>query len=104
MVKTLPVMQKTQVQSLDWEDSLKKVMATHTPLFWPGKSHGQKSLTSYGPWGCKELDTTEKLNTYLTRLSLPAHSLISLGTLASNPSHPLSRGKQNTPVTKKVKV
>ena len=104
MVKTLLAMQKTQVPSLDWEDPLKKGMATHTPLFWPGKSHGQKSLTSYSPWGCKELDMTEQLNTYLTRLSLPAHSLISLGTLASNPSHSLCHGKQNTPITKKVEM
>ena len=24
-----------------------------------GKSHGQRSLVGYSPWGCKELDTTE---------------------------------------------
>ena len=24
-----------------------------TPVFLPGKSHGQRSLVSYGPWGCK---------------------------------------------------
>ena len=22
---------------------------------WPGKSHGQRSLGSYGPWGCKRV-------------------------------------------------
>ena len=33
-------------------------MAT-TPVFLPGKSHGQRSLAGYSPWGCKELDTTE---------------------------------------------
>ena len=32
-----------------------------TPVFLPGKSHGQRSLASYSPWGCKELDTTEGL-------------------------------------------
>ena len=26
-----------------------------------GKSHGQRSLAGYSPWGCKELDTTEQL-------------------------------------------
>ena len=31
-------------------------MAMH---FLPGKSHGQRSLAGYSPWGCKELDTTE---------------------------------------------
>jgi len=25
----------------------------------PGKSHGQRSLIGYSPWGCKESDTTE---------------------------------------------
>ena len=30
-----------------------------TPLFLPGKSHGQRSLVAYSPGGCKELDTTE---------------------------------------------
>ena len=24
------------------------------PVFWPGKSHGQKSLVGYSPWGHKE--------------------------------------------------
>ena len=32
-----------------------------TPVFLPGKSHGQKSLVGYSPWGHKELDTTEWL-------------------------------------------
>ena len=30
-----------------------------SPLqFLPGKFHGQKSLASYSPWGCKESDMT----------------------------------------------
>ena len=28
-------------------------------LLSPGKSHGWRSLVSYSPWGCKELDKTE---------------------------------------------
>ena len=28
-------------------------------VFLPGKSHGQRSLAGCGPWGHKELDTTE---------------------------------------------
>ena len=32
-----------------------------TPRFFPGELHGQRSLASYSPWGCKELDTTEQL-------------------------------------------
>ena len=30
-----------------------------TPVFLPGKSHGQRSLAGYNPWGRKELDMTE---------------------------------------------
>ena len=26
--------------------------------------HGQRSLTGYNPWGCKESDTTEQLSTH----------------------------------------
>ena len=29
-----------------------------TPVFLPGKSHGQRSLAEYSPWGRKELDMT----------------------------------------------
>ena len=32
-----------------------------TPVFLPGKSHGQRRLAGYGPWVCKALDTTEQL-------------------------------------------
>ena len=28
------------------------------PAFVPGKSHGQRSLAGYRPWGLKELDMT----------------------------------------------
>ena len=30
-----------------------------TPVLLPGKSHGQRSIVSYSPWGLKESDTTE---------------------------------------------
>ena len=33
-----------------------------TSVFLPGKSHGQRSLVGYSPWGHKELDTTEWLH------------------------------------------
>ena len=32
------------------------------PVFLAGKSHGQRSLEDYNPWGRRELDTTEQLN------------------------------------------
>ena len=33
VVKNLPAMQKTWVQSLDWEDPLEEGMATHSSIF-----------------------------------------------------------------------
>ena len=33
-----------------------------TPVFLSWKSHGQRNLVGYSPWGCKESDTTEQLN------------------------------------------
>ena len=46
------------VQSLDREDLLEEGMAP-TPVFLPGKSHGQRNLVGYSPWGHKELNMTE---------------------------------------------
>ena len=51
MVKSPPIMQETEVQSLGQEDPLEKGMATHSR---DGKSHGQRSLAGYSTWGCKE--------------------------------------------------
>ena len=63
-------MQETQVQSLGQEDALEKEMPTHflqysclgNPIFLPGETHAQRSLVGYNPWGCKESDTTQRLN------------------------------------------
>ena len=33
-----------------------------TPVLLPGKSHGQRSLVGYSPWGREELDSTERLH------------------------------------------
>ena len=33
-----------------------------TPVFLPGKSHGQWRLAGYSPWGCEESDMTEQLS------------------------------------------
>ena len=35
-----------------------------TPAFLPGKSHGQRSLVGYSPWGCIQLDRTESLTLF----------------------------------------
>jgi len=48
VIKNPPAMQKTQVRSLGRKDPLEEEMAT-TPVFLPGKFHGQWSLTGYSP-------------------------------------------------------
>ena len=45
MVKNMPAMQETRVQSLGWEEFLEKVVVTQ-PSILARKSHGQKSLES----------------------------------------------------------
>ena len=46
-------MQEMWVQSLGQDDSLDRKWQP-TPVFLPGKSHGQRSVGGYSPWGCKE--------------------------------------------------
>ena len=58
MVKNLPMMLKTWVQSLGRENPLEKAVATHSSILawripWTEEPGG------YSPQGCKELDTTE---------------------------------------------
>ena len=54
MVKNLPAMQGTWVQSLGQEHPLEKEMATYSSIL-PGEFHGQRSLAGYSPWGSEEL-------------------------------------------------
>ena len=44
-------------------DPLGKGTATHSVAL-PGESHGQRSLACYSSSGCKELESTERLNTH----------------------------------------
>ena len=58
MVKSLPAMQETWVQSLGWEDHLEKEMATHASILawtiqWTEEPGELQSMES------QELDTTE---------------------------------------------
>ena len=57
MVKNLPAMQGTCVQSLGWEDPWRKWQPT--PIFLPGEFHGYRSLAGYSPRGQKEMDMTD---------------------------------------------
>ena len=58
VVKDPSAVQETWVQSL-----IRKIpwgrKWVPTPVFLPGKFHGQRNLAGCSPWGCKELDTTE---------------------------------------------
>ena len=58
MVKNLPAMRKTWVQSLDWEDSLEKGMATPSNTL-PWRIPWTEE-PGYSPWGHKESDMTEQ--------------------------------------------
>ena len=52
LVKNLPEMQETWVGKIPWRRE-----RLLSPVFWPGEFHGP-----YSPWGCKELDRTERLS------------------------------------------
>ena len=51
-IKNLPAMQEIWVRSLGGEDPLEEEMAP-SPVFFPGESHGQRSLAGYSPWVAK---------------------------------------------------
>ena len=59
-VKNLPAMQESWfdpwVGKILWRRKWQPAL-----VFLPGKSHGQKNLVDYSPWGCKKSDTTEPL-------------------------------------------
>ena len=56
-VKNPPVVQETQVRSLGQEDSLEKVMVTHSRILaW--RIPWTEEPVGYSPWGHKELDIT----------------------------------------------
>ena len=46
--------QEARVQSVGQEVPLEKKWQP-TPVFLPEKSHGQRSLVGYSPWGCKRV-------------------------------------------------
>ena len=71
LVKNLPEMQETWVQSLGWEDPWRRERLP-TPVFWPGEFH-----RLYSPWGRKESDMTERVSMQSKVDSLfgPTHQL-----------------------------
>ena len=61
MVRNLPAMRETCVQSLGQDYILEKGMATITVVL-PGEFHGKRSLGGYRSWCLKESDRTERLS------------------------------------------
>ena len=58
-------MQDTWVRFLGWEDPLEEEMATHSSIFLPGESHGQRSLAGYiQSMGLQESDWVTFTTTY----------------------------------------
>ena len=45
------------VRTIPWRSKWQPI-----PVFFAGKSHGQRSLAGYNPWGCKQSGMTEQLN------------------------------------------
>ena len=63
MVKHIPTMQETRVRSPGWVGKVSwRRKWQPTPVLLPGKSHGQRSMVGYSPWGRKESDMTERLH------------------------------------------
>ena len=69
MVKNLPAMQESQVQSLGREDPWKRERLP-TPVFLLKELWGQRSLAGCRPWDHKESDMTEWLSFSLYLLNL----------------------------------
>ena len=46
-----------------WSRTLWRRKWHTTPIFLPGKFHGQRSLVGFSSWVCKESDMTKRLST-----------------------------------------
>ena len=55
--------QETKVPSLGGKTPWRRKWQP-TSVFLPGKSHGQRSLAGYNPWGLKESDRTERAHVH----------------------------------------
>ena len=66
-VKRLPAMWETQVRSLGLGRSPGEGNGSPLQYSCLEKSHGQRSLVGYSPWGPKESDTTERLQFLISR-------------------------------------
>ena len=58
---------KVKKEPMEWENIFSNYLSWRrkrqpTPVLLPGKSHGQRSLVGYCPWGRKKSETTERLH------------------------------------------
>ena len=74
MVKNLPAMPETRVQSLGWEDPWRRERLS-TLVFLPGESHGQRSPEGYSPWGQQRVGHDWVTNTF-TFIEIEPYSLL----------------------------
>ena len=63
MVKNLPIVRETWVWTLGQEDTWRREWLP-TPVFLPGKLHGQRSLVGYISWGSKRVRHDWATNTF----------------------------------------
>ena len=66
---------ETQVQSLGWKIPWRRKWQP-IPIFLPGESHGQRSLASNSPWGCKSQTRLSACTTECVRAYTHTHTLI----------------------------
>ena len=99
MVKNLPAMQETQVQSLGQEDALEKKMATYSSILswripWTGEPHGGTVH------GISELCITEQLSLRFTS-DLCIKGSVQFSSVAQScliPCNPMNRSTPGLPV------
>ena len=61
-VKNLPAMWETWVRKIPWRRKWQPA-----PEFWPGESHGQRSLVGYNLWGHNQSNKTKQLSLHLKK-------------------------------------
>ena len=89
MVKNLPATQETQVQSLGWEDPLKKGKTTQ----YSGLENSLDSI--YSPWGCKKSDVTFSFTLGFPYSSVGKESACNAGHPGLTPGSGRSPGEGN---------
>ena len=80
------------VRSISWRRKWQPTL-----IFLPGKSHGQRSLAGYSPWGHKESDTTELLNHHQKEITHLLNCFKEISTLFKQGSAAAAKSLQSCP-------